>query len=213
MLEQNNSSKKSINKIKLLFEIFITFFVISPVTFGGGFAMIPVLERAVVGKKRWINEKEIVDIFAVSQSIPGAIAVNFAIYLGYRLAGIPGALAAMFGIVMPTFFIIIILTIALASFQNNSDIQAALKGIKPVIVALIIYAGYKMSKSALFDGIGWILAAVSLVLLLLFKSMNIFFLILAGAIGGIAIIKIKDKIAKMKKGYGNEEQSKKDENL
>lgn len=166
--------------------------------------MIPVLERVVVVKKKWIDEKEIVDIFAVSQSIPGAVAVNSAIYLGYRLAGIPGALAAMFGIVLPTFFIILILAFTLASFQNNSYVQAALKGIKPVIVALIVFAGYKMSKLALSDSIGWILAAVSLALLIVFKSLNIFYLIIAGAAAGIAIVRIRDKIKKIKQNENGE---------
>ena len=213
MTDQSNPGKSSNKKIKLLFEIFITFFGISPITFGGGFAMIPVLERAVVVKKKWIDKDEIVDIFAVSQSIPGAVAVNSAIYLGYRLAGIPGALAAMLGIVLPTFFIILILTVSLASFQNNSYVQAALKGIKPVIVALIAYAGYRMSKSALVDGIGWILAVVSLGSLLAFKNLNIFFLIIAGAASGIAIVKARAKITKMKKINSNEEQSNKGDDL
>lgn len=206
MPEHDKPVKRYREKIKQLLDIFITFFVISPVTFGGGFAMIPVLERAVVVKKKWIDEKEIVDIFAVAQSIPGAVAVNSSIYLGYRLAGIAGALAAMLGIVLPTFFIILILTVTLASFRDNPYVQAALKGIRPVITALIAYAGYRMSKPALYDTAGWILAAMAIVLLLVFKDLNIFFLIAASIVAGMAIAKAKDIIAsrKLRKNDGNE---------
>ncbi len=206
MPDHNKPVKKHKEKIRQLLDIFITFLAISPVTFGGGFAMIPVLERAAVVKKKWIDEKEIVDIFAVAQSIPGAVAVNSSIYLGYRLAGIPGALAAMLGIVLPTFFIILILTVTLASFRDNPYVQAALKGIKPVIAALIAYAGYRMSKPALCDAAGWILAAMAIVLLLVFKDLNIFFLIVASIVAGMAIAKAKDIIAsrKIRKNNGNE---------
>lgn len=206
--EVNEQSRQQLIKIKLLLNIFITFFLISPVTFGGGFAIIPVVERAVVSKRRWMDEKEIADIFTVAQSIPGAVGVNSAIYLGYRLAGISGALAAMFGIVIPSFTIILILTIIVASFKDNPYVVAAFKGIKPVVVALIAYAGYRMSRSALKDIICWVLVVLTVVLLLLIKNLNIFCLIIFGAVAGIIICKIKVLVSKTGKGvYSNEQGS------
>lgn len=188
-------SSNNNHKTKLILDIFFTFFKISPVTFGGGFAIIPIIQREVVDKKKWIDEKQIVDIFSISQSVPGAVAVNSAIYIGYRLGGISGALAAMTGIVLPTFFISLILLTMLAVFQSNPYVQAALKGIKPVIVVLIAFAGYKMGKVSLVDKMSWALLIITITLLLFFKNLNLFFLIPAGAFAGIAIVKVREKVA------------------
>lgn len=175
---------------KLLFELFLTFFKVSPITFGGGFAMIPIMEEALVNQKKWISKEAIVDIFAVSQSVPGAIAVNSATFVGYQIAGVPGALAALFGIVIPTFFIIIILGALFASFQHNVHVQAALQGIRPVVVALIASAAYKMSKVSLVDKVCVTLCSVCILALLLFKSLNLILVILLGALIGIAAVKV-----------------------
>ena len=169
----------------------MTFFKISPITFGGGFAMIPIMEDELVNKKKWIGQEEIVDIFAVCQSLPGAIAVNSATFVGYQIGGIPGALASLLGIVIPTFVIIIILGALLASFQHNIHVQAALQGIRPVVVALIASAAYKMSKVSLVDKICFTICAVCILVLLLFKSLNLVLVILMGAVLGIIIVKVK----------------------
>jgi chromate transporter len=189
---------------KLLFEIFLTFFKISPITFGGGFAMIPVLEMEMVEKKKWIEREKIVDVFVVSQSVPGAIAVNSATFLGYQIAGIPGALAAVLGMVVPTFLIIIILGILLVSFQHNLYVQAALKGIRPIIVALIAAAAIKMGKVTLTDKVCWVIMILCITVLLIFKSLNIIFVILAGAVLGIVIITIHDKLSILRKNKSAE---------
>jgi len=182
--------KKKIDP-KLMYELFMTFFKISPITFGGGFAMIPIMEEELVNKKKWIGKEEIVDIFAVCQSVPGAIAVNSATFVGYQIGGIPGALASLLGIVIPTFVIIIILGALLASFQHNIHVQAALQGIRPVVVALIASAAFKMSKVSLVDKVCLTLFAVCVVALMLFKSLNLIFVIFAGAFLGIMIVKVK----------------------
>ncbi len=193
--------KKKKIKWKIILEIFTTFFKISPVTFGGGFAIIPVLEAEVVDKKRWVDREAVIDIFAVSQSVPGAIAVNSAIFLGYRLAGVPGALAAMLGILIPTFCLILVLAVLLVSFQRNTYVQAALKGIRPVIVALIAAAAYKMGKTALTDKISWAICIVGASLPLIFKDLNLVLVILSGAVSGLVITRImkaREKICIMK---------------
>ncbi|MDR3602348.1 MAG: chromate transporter [Desulfosporosinus sp.] len=182
--------KKDKLNYKLLYEIFITFFMISPITFGGGFAMIPIMEDEMVHKRKWIDKEKLVDIFAVSQSIPGAIAVNSATFMGYQIAGIPGALAALVGIVLPTFAIILVLGVLLASFQSNIHVQAALQGIRPVVVALIASAAYKMSKVSLVDITSSAIFGIFILSLLLFKNLNLIFVIFMGAFIGIMIRKI-----------------------
>ncbi|KLU59109.1 chromate transport protein [Peptococcaceae bacterium CEB3] len=182
--------KKKLN-YKLLLEIFLVFFKISPITFGGGFAMIPIMEDVMVHKKKWIGKEELVDVFAVSQSVPGAIAVNSAIFVGYQIAGIPGALIALLGIVTPTFVIIIALGVLFASFQHNVHVQAALRGIRPVVVALIASAAWKMSKVSLVDKTCVALCAVCVVALLLFKSLNLILVIISGALLGIVLVQVQ----------------------
>ena len=182
---------KKIN-YKLLFDLFMTFFKISPITFGGGFAMIPIMEEELVHKRKWIGKEEIVDVFAVSQSVPGAIAVNSATFVGYQIGGIPGALASLLGIVIPTFIIIIILGALLASFQHNIHVQAALQGIRPVVVALIGSAAYKMSKVSLVDKVCITLCVACIMSLLLFKSLNLILVIFLGAALGIMVVKVKE---------------------
>lgn len=198
MKEKNLSQSdkiKSVNR-KLLWEIFLTFFKISPFTFGGGFAMIPIFEKEMVEKKKWIKNEKIIDIFAVSQSVPGAIAVNSSTFIGYHLAGIPGALAAALGIVMPTFAIIILLAVLLVSFQDNIHVQAAFKGIRPTVVALIAIAAYKMGKTSIKDKTSWAICILAGVALFLFKNVNIIFFIIAGAVGGVAAVKAKELISR-----------------
>jgi chromate transporter len=109
------------------------------------------MEDVVVNKKKWLSKENLVDVFAVSQSLPGAIAVNSATFVGYQIGGIAGALSALFGIVIPTFGIIIILGSLLGSFQHNVHVEAALLGIRPVVVALIASAAYKMGKVSIVD--------------------------------------------------------------
>ena len=184
-------------KLKLLISIFLTFCKISPVTFGGGFAMIPILEVEMVEKKKWIDRERIVDIFAVSQSIPGAVAVNSATYLGYDIAGVPGAVAALLGIVIPTFIIIIILAMLFGSVQSNRYVYAALKGIKPVIIALIAMAAYKMGRVSLVDFKCWGICIIGFIVLLLFKDLNIIFIIISGAFAGIIAVNIGTVLKKV----------------
>src|SRR5699024_4934714 len=122
------------NRVKLLWDIFFTFFKISPVSFGGGYAMIPLLERAVTVKKKWVKEKDITDVLVMAQTVPGSIAVNTATFIGYRIAGLSGAIAGTLGIITPTFLIIVALATLFLSFQHNPIVEAAFMGIRPAIV-------------------------------------------------------------------------------
>ncbi|OLO38036.1 chromate transporter [Alkalihalophilus pseudofirmus] len=176
---------------RLLCEIFITFLKIGPVTFGGGYAMIPMIEREVVIKKKWIKEKDITEIFAVAESVPGAIAINSATFIGYRVAGVAGAVFAMAGVLIPTFLIVILLGIGYLLFKESPKIEAAFQGIRPAIVALITYAGYKIGKMALIDKTTLLTAGVT-VFSLLFLNLHPIIIILSGAVVGILLVKIRD---------------------
>lgn len=180
-------------ELKLYLEIFVTFFKIGPVTFGGGYAMIPLIEREVVTKKKWVTVEEVSDLFAVSESVPGAIAINTATFVGYRVAGIWGAILAMLGILIPTFLIILLLSISYIKFINNPSVEAAFQGIRPAIVALIGFAGYKIGQIAIVDKTTLITAMITVILLLLLPIHPALFIVI-GAFVGIISVKVKKKM-------------------
>ncbi|MFS0781966.1 chromate transporter [Bacillus sp. 1P06AnD] len=140
-----------IKKRRLLWDLFFVFFKIGPTTFGGGFAMIPVVEKEIVTKRKWLSKEDITDIFALSQTIPGAVAVNVATFVGHRIGGLPAAFAALLGISLPTFSIILLLGLAYFSFADTHLLEAAFIAIRATIVALITYAAINMIKSAIID--------------------------------------------------------------
>ncbi|OLN21562.1 chromate transporter [Domibacillus antri] len=179
--------------MKLLFQIFMIFFKLSPITFGGGYAMIPVIEREVVEKKHWLKQEEVTDLFALSGSIPGAIAINSAAFIGYRIAGVLGAIAATIGVMIPTFFIIVMLSIFYLFFSDHPKVEAAFEGIRPAVVALIVFAAYKMRKGAVVDKTTFAAAGCALVMLLVLRLHPVL-VISAGAVSGIFLIGIQDRL-------------------
>lgn len=178
---------------RLLWEIFITFSRIGPVTFGGGYAMIPIIEREVVVKKKWMKLKDVSEIFAIAESVPGAIAINSATFIGHRVAGVAGAIVAMAGIIIPTFLIVLVLGICFLLFKDSPKIEAAFQGIRPAIVALITFAGYKIAKMAVIDKTTLVTAGVT-VICLLFLHVHPVLIILSGGIVGILLVKIRDHL-------------------
>src|SRR3954452_9702015 len=139
----------TMKELKVLFQIFWTFFKISPVTFGGGFAMIPLIEKEVVEKRKWLTSEEVTDVFALSQSVPGAVAINSATFIGQRIGGVRGAIAAMIGVSLPTFFIVLLLGVLYFFIQDNPKVVAAFLSIRVSIVAIIVYAAVKIAKTAI----------------------------------------------------------------
>ena len=123
--------------LKSLFDIFATFFKIGLFTFGGGYAMLPMIEADVVDKKHWMEKKEFVDMLAIVQSVPGAIAINTSIYVGYKHGGFIGALAAILGTVLPSFIIILLIAMVFTDIQDNPTVEKVFKGMRPAVVALI----------------------------------------------------------------------------
>lgn len=178
---------------KTLFQIFWTFFKIGPVTFGGGYAMIPLIEREVVHKKKWVKIEDVTDVFAIAESIPGAIAINSSTFIGYRIGGIKGAVAALLGVFLPTFFIVVVLSIIFLQIQDNPKIEAAFMAIRASIVALIAYAGYMIGKTAIIDKTTLIISFGAMSVLLFFHIHPVL-IILFGILLGIVLVQIKQRL-------------------
>jgi len=169
--------------MKELFEIFITFFKIGAFTIGGGYAMIPLIEKEVVHRKKWIKEEEIVDIFAIVQSVPGVIAINTSMFVGYKKAKIKGAICAALGVIIPSFFMIIAIYYALSGIKDNVYIKKAFEGIRAGVTALILLTAIKLTKKTITSYISAIIASISFILMVYFE-IHAILLILSGAIIG-----------------------------
>lgn len=130
-----------------IFKLFLTFLKIGAFTFGGGYAMIAVLESEIVEHKKWLSKDEFLDMIAVAESTPGPIAINSATYIGYKTGKLIGAAAATLGVVLPSFFIIFVISLFFDKFLQFKYVTYAFKGIQSCIVYLILSAGLKMFKS------------------------------------------------------------------
>ncbi|MCY6355780.1 chromate transporter [Clostridium sp. ZS2-4] len=130
-----------------LLTMFLTFLKIGAFTFGGGYAMIPLIEAEVVDKRHWIEKEEFLDIIVISQTFPGALAVNSSIFIGYKISGITGAILALMGVVLPSFFIILTVAHFFLQFRNNPIVDLVFKGISAAVPMLILVAVISLSKS------------------------------------------------------------------
>ncbi len=129
-------------------ELFVTFLKIGAFTFGGGYAMIPLIEREVAEKKHWITSEEILEVTAIAESTPGPIAINAATFIGYRIAGFAGAFLATFGVVLPSFLIIFGISFILRQFEQAQAVRYAFWGIRAGVLALIVKAMVSMYRQA-----------------------------------------------------------------
>ena len=129
-------------------QLFLTFFKIGAFTLGGGYAMLSLVEKAVVDQKKWIPTDEFWDMIAVIQSLPGVFAVNTALYVGHRVAGTKGAFAAMLGAIIPSIAIILLLATVFHEYRDQPVVERIFKGIRPCVVALILAPSLRMIKSA-----------------------------------------------------------------
>jgi len=141
-----NSEKKEEKSMNILLELFICFAKIGMFTFGGGYAMIALIENACVEQKKWLTHEEMMDITVIAESTPGPIAINAATYVGYKRAGVIGALVATVGIVLPSFTIIFLISMFLEQFMEITVIANAFRGIKIGVGLLIFDAGLNMLK-------------------------------------------------------------------
>ena len=140
----------------MLLRLFTTFFKIGLFTFGGGYAMIPLIQREVIERRKWIEEKDFLDMLVLAQSTPGPIAVNTAVFVGYKIAGVLGAIMATLGTVLPSFIIILLLALFFAEVRENRYVDAAFRAMRPAVVALIV-----APLIGLVKGMKWYLMAVS----------------------------------------------------
>lgn len=129
-------------------ELFLSFLKIGAFTFGGGYAMIPIIRNEVVIKKRWLEDDEFMDLLAIAQSLPGPISLNTAVFVGNKRKGIKGSIFTSLGIILPSFVIILLIAIVFTQFKDNPIIERIFKGIRPAVVALIFTPLLSLGKSA-----------------------------------------------------------------
>lgn len=188
----------------MLLNLFLTFARIGAFTFGGGWAMISIIEREVVDKKHWLDRPEFLDLLAVAQSLPGILAVNISVVVGDKLRGLKGAVTAAAGTITPCFLIILLIAMFLTpeTITGNPTINAVFKGIRPVVVALILAPVFTTAKAS---GIGWKMAWIPAVVALLIWSKipvlsNPIIFIVAGGIGGYLLTRHSVKTLNEKNG-------------
>lgn len=127
-------------------QLFFTFLKIGAFTFGGGYAMISIIEHEVIDRRRWIERGDFLDLLTLAQSAPGPISLNTAVFIGYRLRGLRGAAAAILGAVLPSFVIILLVAILFADVRHNPWVDAAFRGMRPAVVALIVAPVFKLAR-------------------------------------------------------------------
>jgi len=165
------TSTKQPRNMKKYWEIFLVFFKIGAFTFGGGYAMLPLIQSAVVDKKKWLGDKEFIDMLAIAQSMPGPIALNTAIFVGNKRKGVKGSIFSSLGIILPSFITILLLVIVFTQFRDNTVVESVFKGIRPAVVALIFAPLLRMGKNAdITWNTIWIPIAVALIVGLLHIS-------------------------------------------
>lgn len=164
---------------------FGTFFKIGLFTIGGGYAMVPLIEEEVVNKRQWITREDFIDLLAVAQSVPGVFAVNFSIFIGYKLKRFPGALALALGAVLPSFLIILAIALFFHRFKEYEAVENIFKGIRPAVVALIAAPTFSMAKSAKINRYNVWIPIVSALLIWLLGVSPVYIIMLAGVCGFI----------------------------
>lgn len=172
--------------IRDVLELFITFFKIGAVTFGGGMAMLPILDRELVDRKKWTTSEELLDYYAISQSTPGIIAVNVATFIGFKRRRITGGIAATLGVVTPSVIIISIIATFIANFEQFVWVQKALRGINVAVTALLVYSVIRLAKKTVRTPWQLLFFALSFVLVYFFKVHSVL-IIVGAALSGILI--------------------------
>jgi chromate transporter len=173
-----------------LVDIFWSFLKIGAFTFGGGYAMIPIIQHEVIVKRRWLGEGEFSDLLTLAQAAPGPISLNTAVFVGYKERGYWGAMAAILGVVLPSFLIILLIAIFFSSFRDNVWVDAAFKGMRPAVVALIVAPIVGLAR-----GMHWALigVAAATALVVWYVGISPVWLLIAGAVGGALYVAINSR--------------------
>jgi len=170
--------------MKQLINIFLVFFKIGAFTIGGGYAMIPLIEKEVVDKRKWVPKEEFVDMLALAQSSPGPIAVNISIFVGYKVAGILGCISAVLGAILTAFLILLVVAMYFVGIKDNAIVERIFKGIRPAVVALIAAPVIRMGKNAKINR-KTIFIPIATVVFVAFLKINPIYVILASVFVGI----------------------------
>jgi len=177
--------------MKLYLQLFWSFFKIGAFTLGGGYVMIPLIEQEIVGRRRWISTDEFKETLTLAQSAPGPIAVNSAVFVGYKMCGMKGVLASVAGVVIPSFAVILLIAMFFPSIRDNEVITRIFKGLRPAVVALIVVSFVRLVGK----NFTWTATFISLTAALLvsfFKISPVIVILIAG-IGGIVHYLIRKK--------------------
>ncbi len=171
-------------KGKRLWQLFLTFFKIGGFTFGGGYAMIPLIQKETVENHGWITDDDILEIIAIAESTPGPIAINSATFVGYRTAGVLGAMCATLGVVLPSFVVILAISYVLRQFQGIKAVQYAFNGIRAGVLARLFKALWTMYKKSPKGWVSYVVMAGAF-LLTAFVKVNVFYVIIGCAVFGL----------------------------
>ena len=181
-------------RFKLLWQIFATFFKIGAFTFGGGYAMIPLIQKETVETHKWITDEDILEIIAIAESTPGPIAINSATFVGYRTAGVLGSLCATLGVVLPSFVVILVISGVLRQFQEVQAVQFAFQGIRAGVLALLCKALWGMYVKNKKNWASYIVMAGSFLLTGLL-DVPVLPVIIGCAVFGLVTAKLMDRRA------------------
>ncbi|MCH5169795.1 MAG: chromate transporter [Oscillospiraceae bacterium] len=175
---------KNQGKLYKIWLLFLTFFKIGAFTFGGGYAMIPLIQREVADKRKWITEDDILDIIAIAESTPGPIAVNSATFVGFKTAGFFGAFASTLGVVLPSFVIITVIAYLLRNFSDYKGVRYAFFGVRAGVLALIIKGLVSMYKQVNKNLVSYVIMGAAFVLVAFF-NVNVLLVIIGCAVFGL----------------------------
>lgn len=178
--------------MSLLMKLFFTFFKIGAFTIGGGYAMLPLIQREVVEKNKWLSEEEFVDILAIAEVTPGPVAVNTSTYVGYKLLGYKGAMFCTLGTIIPSFTIILLIVKFFWGYRQSPVIEKVFLGIRPAVAALIFSAVYKLGKNMKFNRF-MLMGALLTVLAIIILDISPIIIILLSSLGSIIYFKNKEK--------------------
>lgn len=172
--------------MKELLEMFVIFARIGGFTFGGGYAMLPMLQKEVVNGKHWATEEELMDYYAIGQCTPGIIAINTATFIGYKIKGIPGAVMATLGVITPSLVIITVIAAFISNFMELSFVNSAFNGIRACVCVLILDAVIKLAKKSVIDAATVIIFLIVLAVSL-FTGLSPAILVVAAGIAGVIL--------------------------
>ena len=195
------------SKLRQFVELYLAFLKIGAFTFGGGLAMMPIMQRELIEKRGWLTDEELIDYFAIGQSTPGIIAVNVATFVGYKRLGVLGGIIGTLGVVTPSWVIIMILAGAISSVDKYPVAQKALKGINVAVAALLTSVIVKFSKKTIKSVWNAVLMLTAFVLIYFFKVQSVWIIIASLVIGCLITMYKQKKAAKAVEASDTEKEA------